>query len=206
MASGALRANIIPGTSIIMNDTSSRRADDRNPSPPPGAAKTRADLFAFLNVHDIGTRTVDHAAVFTVAEGRDLKMALPGGHSKNLFLKDKAERLYLVSALAETQVDLVGLGKRLGSKGRLSFGKAELMTATLGVIPGAVTPFALLNESARALSAFVLDTAILAREPLWFHPLENTASTSVSAADFLRFLGALGVQPLIVDLAQPLGT
>lgn len=167
---------------------------------------SRADLFAFFDRHGIRPHTVEHPAVFTVAEGRDMKLAWPGGHSKNLFLKDKADRLTLVSALAETQVDLVGLGKRLGSKGRLSFGKPELMTATLGVIPGAVTPFALLNDSARALSAFVLDTALLAREPLWFHPLENTASTGVSAADFLKFLAALGVEPLIIDLSAPLGT
>lgn len=165
---------------------------------------TRADLFAQLDRLGIESRTVDHPAVFTVAEGREMKLALPGGHSKNLFLKDKGDRLYLASALAETEVDLVGLGKRLGSKGRLSFGRPDLMTQTLGVIPGAVTPFALMNDSARALSRFVLDKNILAREPLWFHPLENTASTAVSAADFLKFLAALGVEPLIIDLARPL--
>lgn len=165
---------------------------------------TRADLFEFLSRHEIEAETADHAAVFTVAEGREMKLALPGGHSKNLFLKDKGDRLYLASALAETEVDLVGLGKRLGSKGRLSFGKPELMTQTLGVIPGAVTPFALINESARALTRFVLDRNILAREPMWFHPLENTASTAISAADFLKFLKALGVEPLILDLARPM--
>lgn len=167
---------------------------------------TRADLHAFLDRLGIETRTVDHLAVFTVAEGREMKLALPGGHSKNLFLKDKGDRLYLASALAETEVDLVGLGKRLGSKGRLSFGKPDLMTATLGVIPGAVTPFALINASAKALTRFVLDKNILAREPMWFHPLENTASTAISAADFLKFLEALGVNPLVADLARPLET
>lgn len=166
---------------------------------------SRADLFELLDRLGVDTRTVEHPAVFTVAEGRDIKLALPGGHSKNLFLKDKADRLFLVSALAETEVDLVGLGKRLGAKGRLSFGKPELMTATLGVIPGAVTPFALINESARALARFVLDANIAARDPMWFHPLENTASTAVAPAGFLRFLAHLGVDPLVVDLAAPLG-
>ena len=165
---------------------------------------SRADLFALFDRLGVVTRTVEHAAVFTVAEGREMKLEWPGGHSKNLFLKDKADRLYLVSAFAETAVDLVGLGKRLGARGRLSFGKPELMTATLGVIPGAVTPFSLLNESARGLAAFVLDRAILARDPMWFHPLENTASTGISAPDFLKFLAALGVEPLILDLARPL--
>ncbi|MBY0420810.1 MAG: prolyl-tRNA synthetase associated domain-containing protein [Parvularculaceae bacterium] len=164
---------------------------------------SRADLFALLDRLGVESRTVDHPAVFTVAEGRDLKLSLSGGHSKNLFLKDKADRLFLVSALAETEVDLVALGKRLGSKGRLSFGRPELMTATLGVTPGAVTPFALINEGARGLARFVLDAHILARDPMWFHPLENTASTAVSPAGFLRFLAAVGVEPLVLDCAAP---
>lgn len=165
----------------------------------------RADLFAFLDARRIAHRTVEHEAIFTVEEGRDLKRQWPGGHSKNLFLKDKAGGLFLAVALGETRVDLVGLGKRLGAKGRLSFGKPELMTATLGVIPGAVTPFALINESARALATVIVDTAILACDPMWFHPLENTASTAVSPPDFLSFLNACGVEPLILDLARPTG-
>jgi Ala-tRNA(Pro) deacylase len=164
---------------------------------------TRAELFAFLDRAGIAHRTVEHQAIFTVEEGRELKRQWPGGHSKNLFLKDKAGRLTLAVALGETRVDLVGLGRRIGSKGRLSFGAPELMTATLGVIPGAVTPFALINASARAVSTVVVDTALLAEDPVWFHPLENTASTAVSPADFLKFLEALGVAPLILALADP---
>lgn len=166
-------------------------------------AKTRADLFAFLDEAAIGHRTVEHPAIFTVEEGRDFKKDMPGGHSKNLFLKDKKGVLYLATALSETKVDLVGLGKRLGAKGRLSFGKPELMTATMGVIPGAVTPFALLNESAKALSTVVLDKALLAHDPVWFHPLENTASTAVSPPDLVRFVEACGFEPHIIDLAAP---
>lgn len=172
--------------------------------PSGSAPKTKAELLAFLADLGLTTQTVAHPAVFTVDEGREMKLAWPGGHSKNLFLKDKADRLYLVSALAETAVDLVGLGKRLGAKGRLSFGRPELMTATLGVIPGAVTPFSLLNDSAQALSRFVLDANILKHDPMWFHPLENTASTGISPAGFMVFLHARGVEPLIVDLAAPL--
>lgn len=129
---------------------------------------------------------------------------MAGRAFKNLFLKDKKGALYLAVALGETRVDLVGLGKLLGAKGRLSFGKPELMTQTMGVIPGAVTPFALMNESARVLTAVVLDTALLAQEPVWFHPLENTASTAVAPADLVRFVAACGFQPKIVDLAAPL--
>ena len=164
---------------------------------------TRADLFALLDRADIAHRTVEHPAIFTVEEGRELKTQWPGGHSKNLFLKDKADALYLAVALGETRVDLVGLGRRLGAKGRLSFGRPELMTATLGVIPGAVTPFALMNETARALARVIVDANILQHDPMWFHPLENTASTAVSPPDFMKFLAAVGVDPLVVDLAAP---
>ena len=164
---------------------------------------SRADLFAFLDRLGVAHRTVEHPAIFTVEEGRAFKASMPGGHSKNLFLKDKRDALALAVAHADTTVDLVGLGRRLGAKGRLSFGKPELMTATLGVIPGAVTPFALINETARAIGAVALDAALAACDPVWFHPLENTASTAVSAPDLIRFLKACGVEPLIVDLARP---
>lgn len=164
----------------------------------------RAELFSFLDRLGVRHRTVEHPAIFTVDEGRDLKKQWPGGHSKNLFLKDKGGALFLAVALGDTRVDLVGLGKRLGAKGRLSFGRPDLMTATLGVIPGAVTPFALVNDTARTLAGVVLDSAILAHDPMWFHPLENTASTAISPPDFMKFLAAVGVQPLVLDLAAPL--
>lgn len=167
------------------------------------APARRTDLFAALDRLGVAHKTVDHPAVFTVEEGRDLKTQWPGGHSKNLFLKDKKGALYLAIALADTRVDLVGLGKRFGSSGRLSFGKPELMTATLGVIPGAVTPFALINPSARGLTTVILDAALLARDPVWFHPLENTASTAIAAADLPVFVRACGFEPLIVDLSAP---
>lgn len=165
---------------------------------------TRADLFALLDRLGLAHRTVEHAAVFTVEESRSIKAEMPGGHSKNLFLKDKAGRLYLAVARAETRVDLVGLGRRLGAKGRLSFGRPELMTATLGVIPGAVTPFALMNDTARALAAVVLDRALLATDPVWFHPLENTASTAVSPDALRAFVRHCRFEPLELDLAAPL--
>lgn len=163
----------------------------------------RADLFDFLDQHSIVHRTVEHEAIFTVEQGRELKTQWPGGHSKNLFLKDKKGALYLAVALGETQVDLVGLGKRLGARGRLSFGNPALMTATMGVIPGAVTPFALINETARALSTVVLDRALLDHDPVWFHPLENTASTAISPGDLVRFVEACGFAPQILALSAP---
>lgn len=169
----------------------------------PAGAGTRAALFGFLDGLAIAHQTVEHPAFFTVEEGRALKTQWPGGHSKNLFLKDKKGALYLAVALGDTEVDLVALGKRIGAKGRLSFGRPELMTATMGVIPGAVTPFALINDSAQALSMVILDAALLAHDPVWFHPLENTASTAVSPDGLLRFVRACGFEPLVLPLARP---
>ncbi len=163
----------------------------------------RAALFAFLDSLAIAHRTVEHEAFFTVEQSRALKSQWPGGHSKNLFLKDKKGALFLAVALGETQVDLVGLGKALGARGRLSFGRPELMTATMGVIPGAVTPLALIHESAQALSRVIFDKALLAHDPVWFHPLENTASTAISPEGLLKFARACGFEPLVLDLAAP---
>lgn len=174
------------------------------PPPPSSGAASRETLLARLEACAIAHRTVDHPAIFTVEEGRALKAGMPGGHSKNLFLKDKKGALCLAVAHAETRVDLVGLGKAIGAKGRLSFGKPDLMTATLGVIPGAVTPFALINETARALSRVIFDTALLACDPVWFHPLENIASTAVAPDDIVRFARECGFDPEIRDLAAPI--
>lgn len=163
----------------------------------------RADLLARLDALSVAHRTVEHPAIFTVEEGRDFKASMPGGHSKNLFLKDKKDRLFLAVCHCDTAVDLVAYGKRAGAKGRLSFGKPDLMTATLGVIPGAVTPFALMNESARALAEVAVDSALMRWDAVWFHPLENTASTAVSPDGLLAFIRACGFEPRLLDLACP---
>jgi len=181
--------------------------DDQPGATPPltaGEPVTRGDLLARLDAIGVTHRTVDHPAFFTVEDGRAFKAEMPGGHSKNLFLKDKKGVLTLAVAHADTRVDLVGLGKAIGAKGRLSFGKPELMTETLGVIPGAVTPFALINPAAKALSRIVLDEALMAASPIWFHPLENTASTAVSPEGLVKFLEYCGFAPEIRNLAAPL--
>jgi Ala-tRNA(Pro) deacylase len=166
--------------------------------------KTRADLFAFFDAHGIAHRTLEHPAVFRVGEGDEVKAALPGGHTKNLFLKDAKGQLWLVSALQDARIDLKSLPRAIGAA-RLSFGSAELMAETLGVTPGSVTAFALINDTliddGGHRVRFVLDAGLAAADPVNFHPLENTATTAVSQADFRRFLAALGVEPLIVDFA-----
>jgi Ala-tRNA(Pro) deacylase len=138
--------------------------------------------------------------VFRVGEGEAVKASLPGGHTKNLFLKDAKGQLWLVSALQDTRIDLKALPRAIGAA-KLSFGSAELMGETLGVTPGSVTAFGLINDSGRRVR-FVLDAGLALADPVNFHPLVNTATTALSQGDFRRFLAALGVEPLIVDFAR----
>ncbi|MES2033993.1 MAG: prolyl-tRNA synthetase associated domain-containing protein [Pseudomonadota bacterium] len=161
--------------------------------------KTRDDLIAFLDAEGIAHSTLDHAAVFRVGEGDEIKAALPGGHTKNLFLKDAKGQLWLISALGETTIDLKRLHTVIGS-GRLSFGSPDLMLETLGVTPGSVTAFGLINDGDHRVR-FVLDAALAASDPVNFHPLRNTATTAVSQEGLRRFLSALGIEPMIVDFA-----
>ena len=160
---------------------------------------TPAQLLAYLDSLGVAHTTLRHPAVFRVGEGAEIKAALPGGHTKTLFLKDAKDRLWLITALGETTIDLKTLHRTIGSA-RLSFGSAALMAETLGVTPGSVTPFGLINDAGRRVS-LVVDAALLAAEPLNFHPLVNTATTAVSRAGFLAFLAALGVTPLVVDFS-----
>ncbi len=159
--------------------------------------QTRSDLLGFLDDLGIAHRTHDHPAVFTVDEGEDIKAALPGAHTKNLVLKDAKDQLWLVSAEAHAAIDLKRLHGVIGSA-RLSFGKAELMAATLGVSPGSVTAFGLINDQEHRVR-FVLDRTLAEAPVVNFHPLTNTATTGISQAGFRKFLEALKVTPLVVD-------
>jgi len=165
---------------------------------PPCPPVTRNRLLAYLDALGVGHTTVEHAPVFTVAEADAVKDAMPGGHTKNLFLKSKKDELVLVSAHQDTQVALKGLHRRLGT-GRLSFGKPELLSAALGVQPGSVTAFAIINDPAQRVR-FVLDQALMAFDIVNFHPLRNDATTALSSADLLNFVRALGREPEILDL------
>jgi Ala-tRNA(Pro) deacylase len=164
---------------------------------------TREDLLARLEDLGIETATVDHPAVFTVAESSRLERELPGGHTKNLFLKDKKGRLLLVVALGHACIDLKSLHKVVGSD-RLSFGSAELLMEVLGVTPGSVTPFALINDKACRVTV-ILDADMMRHERLNYHPLANTATTNIAREDLLAFIRACGHEPRILDVAHPAG-
>lgn len=156
------------------------------------------DLFACLNLLGIAHTTHHHAAAHTVEEGHAVWASIAGQHCKNLFLKDAKARLWLVVAPTDRAIDLKRLPARIGSA-RLSFGSAALMTQVLGVEPGSVTPFALINDSAHQVS-LVLDRQMMAQDLLNFHPLRNTMTTTIATADFRRFLAHTGHAPAEVAL------
>jgi Ala-tRNA(Pro) deacylase len=163
--------------------------------------KDRADLFALLDRHGIDHATCEHPAVFRVGEGEAVKAAIPGAHTKNLFLKDAKRRLWLVSALDTAVIDLKTLHHTIGAA-RLSFGSPDLLLGTLGVRPGSVSAFALINDTEHRVG-FVLDAALADAAMVNFHPLANTATTSLTRPGFRRFLEIIGVAPIIVDFARP---
>jgi Ala-tRNA(Pro) deacylase len=159
---------------------------------------TPEQLFAHLDALGIEHRTYSHPRVFSVAEAAALRGSLPGGHCKSLFLKDKKGGFWLAVMLEERRVDLKKLAALLAAP-RFSFGNAVDLFKTLGVRPGSVTPFALVNDVEHIVSP-VLDAAMLEQDPLNYHPLENDRTTAVSPADLLRLLDASGHVPRIVGL------
>ena len=159
----------------------------------------RAKLFARLEELGIAATTIEHAPVFTVEESQDLRGMIPGAHTKNLFLKDKDGRMVLVVAKEDTKVDLKALAKRLGF-GRFSFGKPDLLMDVLGIEPGSVTAFALINEASSGLAAVVVDEALMGFAEVNCHPLVNSATTRIATKDLIRFMEACGHVPRVVPL------
>jgi Ala-tRNA(Pro) deacylase len=156
---------------------------------------TPADLFAFLDRLEIYS-TVSHQPLFTVEDSRALRGTIPGGHTKNLFLKDKSGAYFLVVACEDAVIDLKGLQRRLGAKGRFSFGSADAMWELLGVRPGSVTPFAAINDVSGKV-VVTLDSAMLTHKLLNYHPLVNTMTTTIPRDGLMRFLKACGHDPRI---------
>ncbi len=158
------------------------------------------DLMARLAELGIETKTHRHPPLHTVAESKTLRGDLPGGHCKTLFLKDKKGALWLLIALEDRDINLKRLHKHIGS-GRLSFGKPDLLWEILGVRPGAVTPFALINDTEQRVRVF-LDAEMMALPLVNYHPLENTATTAIAPDDLERFIRACGHEPQHVNLAN----
>jgi Ala-tRNA(Pro) deacylase len=159
-------------------------------------ATTPDQLFALLDTLCIAHKTIKHPPLFTVEQSRALRGQIPGGHTKNLFLRDKKNELYLVVAEEDATIDLKGLHRRLGANGRFSFGSANLLREVWGVEPGAVTPFGAINDREGRVT-IVLDAAMMAHDTLNYHPLVNTMTTSIKRDDLVKFLQSTGHEPRI---------
>ena len=163
------------------------------------------ELFAYLDSLGIAHKTVSHQPLFTVEESRALRGKIPGAHTKNLFLRDKKGTVFLVVVLEDAVIELRSLHRLLGASGRFSFGSADLMRELIGVEPGSVTPFSVIDDKELRVTV-VLDAAMMAHSVLNFHPLVNTATTTISREGLLTFLEATGHKPRIEPVsALPAG-
>lgn len=165
---------------------------------------TREELFDYLDKLNIAHDTTNHAPIFTVEDGQDIKAGRSGAQTKNLFLKDKTGRLFLICALSDTEIKINKLHPVLGCK-RLSFGKPDLLLEYLGVTPGSVTLFSVINDKGHKVT-LILDAALLEHDIVNFHPLLNDATTAISSADMMMFAKATGHEPVMVDFATLLET
>jgi len=155
-------------------------------------------LLDWLVSHKIPHQLHHHRAVFTVGEANDIDAAIPGMHTRNLFVRDKREKMFLVTLEAARKIDLGKLATLMGA-GRLSFGSPGRLMKYLGVTPGSVTPFAILNDVSRQVE-LILDAEMLRSEIVNFHPLINTMTVGLAPASLINLLEAAGITPRIMDL------
>lgn len=158
---------------------------------------TRSELFLKLDTLGINHATRDHAPIFTVEESAAIKADMAGGHTKNLFLKDKAGSFFLICAQSDTPIKINKLHPVLGCK-RLSFGKPEALLEKLGVTPGSVTLFSVINDEPAQVT-LIIDKRLTKHETVNFHPLLNDATTAISSVDMIKFAKATGHDPIILD-------
>jgi Ala-tRNA(Pro) deacylase len=157
---------------------------------------TPDQLFAYLDSLGIKHTTIKHPPLFTVEQSRALRGQIPGGHTKNLFLRDRKYDIYLVVAPEDAEIDLKGLHRLLGANGRFSFGASDLLREVWGVEPGAVTPFGAVNDRQGRVTV-VLDARMMEHDILNYHPLVNTMTTAIARDDLVKFLRATGHEPRI---------
>jgi len=167
---------------------------------PPTAPET---LLARLDTLGVAYDLHRHPPLFTVEDSKALRGDLPGGHCKNLFLRDRKGAMWLVVCLEDRRIDLKALGAMLGGA-RLSFGSPDRLMRTLGVIPGAVSPFALINDTGATVSV-ILDAEMMTMSPLNYHPLSNDMTIAVTPDGLQRFIDACGHKSQVTDLSAASG-
>lgn len=163
--------------------------------------KTQDELFTFLDSLGIAHKTMRHAPVFTVAESVALRDEIPGGHTKNLFVKDKKDNYFLLTVEENATVDLKTVHTLIGGASKVSFGRPEKLMEYLGVIPGAVTAFGVINDSGQNVK-IIIDEDLMKDEIVNCHPLSNDATTSIASKDLLRFIEATGHEALVLKVTS----
>lgn len=164
-------------------------------------AMSRDDLISYLDGLGIRTKTHDHPPLFTVEVSENLRGEIPGGHTKNLFLKDKKGKFFLLTVGERAVINLKTIHTKIGASGRVSFGNAEKLQELLGVIPGAVTIFGLVNDREGQVTAF-LDADLMEHDEINAHPLTNGATTTIGRDDLVRFIEATGHEAAILKLSE----
>ena len=162
---------------------------------------TPSELFEMLDSLGMETKTYEHDAVFTVEENAKIKQDIPGGHTKNLFLKDKKGNYFLIVAEGSAQIRLNSVHGLIGARGRVSFGNGDDLMNLLGVKPGSVTAFAPANDRDGKVKV-VIDEPLLRYELINCHPLTNEMTTTISRQDLLRFLEHVNHAPQIIQVSQ----
>jgi len=157
-------------------------------------------VYVRLRQLGIAWKAFEHVPVFTVEQSQSLRGIVPGGHTKNLFLKDRKDGLWLVVTRENARVDLKTLAREMGQQ-RFSFGSGELLVETLGVPPGSVTPFALINDAPPRVNV-ILDEKMMANEVLNFHPLRNDRTTAITSAELLKFIRSTEHEPRVLALPE----
>ena len=162
---------------------------------------TPKDLLNTLKDLNFETTTYEHEAVFTVEESSKIKQEIPGGHTKNLFLKDKKGSFFLIVAEGTARIKLNSVHGLIGAKGRVSFGKPEALMELLGVKPGSVTAFAPINDKENKVCV-IIDEPLLRYDLINCHPLTNEMTTTISREDLLKFLDHINHEPKIIQVSE----
>jgi Ala-tRNA(Pro) deacylase len=165
----------------------------------PQMSKSSNELMHYLAELGIKTTTIQHPPLHTVADSKALRGEISGGHTKNLFVKDKKDQFFLLTVDEDAIVDLKTIHHVIGAASKVSFGKPEALLELLGVVPGAVTVFGAVNDASSKVSVF-LDTDLMKNDTINGHPLVNDATTSIGRDDLVKFLHATGHEPRILKL------
>lgn len=164
---------------------------------------TQNDLMAKFEELGIDTKIVEHAPLFTVEDSKALRGQIDGGHTKNLFVKDKKGALFLLVVGEDAVIDMKTMHKRLECA-RLSFGKPDLLLEKLGINPGSVTALSVINDP-DAQVRIIFDAELMKHDTINCHPLRNDATLSIKREDLITFVRACGHDPIIMALTASSG-